>query len=253
MTAGRISSLLTSRIIGRPTRVYQELTSTNDLASQLGNEGAPEGFAIFAETQTKGRGRLGRSWQSTAGDSLSFSILLRPSWPDISRMSLAAACAVARALDNLTDLPVGIKWPNDIYIDGRKVAGILCEAGKQFLVVGIGLNVFQQVEDFPEELRERAGSLAMFANKEIDRAELAASILDALDRIYLTLPDGFTNVKEECQRRSVLLNREIAVEMGCERVTGTVTGLDGSGALRVLQASGEEILVSAGEVTLLTV
>ncbi len=251
MTSEEISALLTSRVIGRPVQIHQEVTSTNDLALQWGNQGAAEGLAIFAETQTKGRGRLGRCWESHPGQSLTFSVLLRPRWPNVSRISLVAAVAVARVLERLTLYSVGIKWPNDIHIAGKKVAGILCEADSEQIVLGIGLNVSQTALDFPEGLRERAGSVAMFSKTSVSRIELAASLLDELDTIYLTLPEGFDLIIAECERRSVLLEKPIAVELGDHHITGVVTGFDSCGGLRVRQMSGVETIISSGEVTLL--
>ncbi len=251
MTAKSIETGLTSRVIGRPVRHFQEATSTNDLALQLGAEGAPEGFAIFAENQTRGRGRLGRTWQSDRGQSLTFSILLRPPWPDVSRISLVAAVVLARVFQNLTNHPVGIKWPNDIQIQGKKVTGILCESGAGFIVAGIGINVLQEPADFPAEVCDTAGSLAMFANTTPDRAMLAAAILNQFDSVYHSLPGSFPEIIRECAERSVLLEKPIEAELGGRRICGVVAGLAADGGLRIREASGNESVIVAGEVTLL--
>ncbi|MEO7932068.1 MAG: biotin--[acetyl-CoA-carboxylase] ligase [Chthoniobacterales bacterium] len=246
-----VSALLTSKIIGHPFYYYPEVTSTNDVAQQFGNKGAPEGLVVFADSQTQGRGRLGRQWNSHPGQSLTFSILLRPDWSNVSRISLVAAVAMARVLERLTTHSVGIKWPNDIQIDGKKVAGILCEAGKKFIVIGIGLNVSQTTLDFPEELRDRAGFIGMFATNAVNRIELAAALLNELDAIYLTLPAELDSIIAECGSRSVLLEKPITAKLGDHSVTGIVTGLDVGGGLRVRQKSGAETVISSGEVTLL--
>ena len=251
MKEANIEALLTSRLIGRPLRLYQEVTSTNDIALKLGEDGAPEGFAIFAETQTKGRGRLGRTWESSRGASLTFSILLRPTWPELSRISLFAAVAVAQVLERLTPYPVGIKWPNDIFINGKKIAGILCEAGKDFVVVGIGLNILQNSNDFPSNIVDRAASLAMFCEGPVKRAELAAALLNEMDCLYENLPETFPEIIEECERRSVLLEKKVEISLGNHLLTGIAIGMDKSGGLKIRQSSGLETIVSAGEVTLL--
>jgi len=245
--------LLTSRLIGRSLRVYEEVTSTNDLAIQEGRNGAPEGLVIFAEAQMKGRGRLGRAWQTDGGKSLAFSILLRPTWTQVSRISLVAAVAVTEALQPLTTFPVGIKWPNDIYLGGRKIAGILCEAGSDFIVIGIGINVLQQEHDFDQTLSRRAGSIAMFSHPSVDRTHLAAAVLNRFDKIYADLPEAFDHVIDACERRSVLLGKHVRIAFGQGDVAGVVTGLDRSGALKVRDDSENEMVIHAGEVTFLEV
>ena len=251
MTAHEISSGLTSTVIGRPIRVYSEVTSTNDIALQLASKGVPEGISIFAENQTDGRGRLGRAWISTSGKSLLLSVLLRPAFQDVSRISLAAAVAVARTLENLTEGSVGIKWPNDIYISGRKVAGILCESSQGVIIVGIGINVLQKASDFPAALSTTAGSLAMVSECVLERASIAATLLNEFDAIYATLPNGFEDVIDECEMRSTLLGREVEAAIGAFSICGTVSGLNTDGALQVRDKLGVERSVNAGEITLL--
>ena len=251
MTALEISSGLTSLVIGRPIRVYSEVTSTNDIALQLASKGVQEGITIFAESQTHGRGRLGRSWNSVIGKSIMLSILLRPKWKDASRISLAAAVAVARTLESFTEESVGIKWPNDIYIAGRKVAGILCESSQGAIVVGIGINVLQETSGFPEPLATTAGSLAMVSDCVLDRAKIAASLLSEFDTLYATLPDGFESVIYECKRRSILIGRKIEATSGRTTIRGTVNGLDLDGALQIRDDYGVDRSLHAGDITLL--
>ncbi|MBM3848030.1 MAG: biotin--[acetyl-CoA-carboxylase] ligase, partial [Verrucomicrobia bacterium] len=151
---------LTSRlggnpVIGRDIRVFRETTSTNDIAEKLAHDQVPEGVVVFAERQTKGRGRLSRRWESQAGLGLWFSILLRPALPPqaATRITITSAVSIARALRQSTGLDTRIKWPNDIQIGGRKVAGILTEMTAETdrirsLIIGIGLNVNQRPGDF---------------------------------------------------------------------------------------------------------
>lgn len=252
MNPEAITRLLTSRVLGRPVQCFQEVTSTNDLVLELARAGAPEGHVIFAETQTKGRGRLGRPWVSQSGMSLTFSFLIRPPWRDTSRFSLCAAVAIARVLQRFTRKNVGIKWPNDIYIDGKKVCGVLCESSNRAMVVGVGLNIFQKEEDFEPALTGKAGSLSMYSDETIDRVSLAASLLNELDAIYDTLPGAFDNLIAECESKSVLLGREVQVDMGSKQLSGRVVGMSTEGALQVRQLSGEKATIVSGEVTCLS-
>ncbi len=206
-------------VVGREILVFEETDSTNDLAARAGQDGVPEGLVIFAESQRAGRGRLGRRWVSPPGMNLLFSILLRPEavpverWPELT---FCAALAVAETAEQHTGQPARIKWPNDVLLSGRKVAGILLESHRGqtpgFVVVGIGLNVLQQATDFPPELRDRAGSLAMMRPTISHvRREVAAFVLARLESHYADWPDHFASIREECARRGCASPPEGAV------------------------------------------
>lgn len=172
---------------GLPVRVVGEITSTNDELLRRGEEGAPSGTFLFAESQTAGRGQFRRPWSSAPGLGLWFSLLLRMEINDASIPSLSAFAAVAlvRALRTLGATDAGIKEPNDVLIGGCKVAGILVETrvgNDPFAVVGIGLNVNHTPEDFPEELRGRAASLSMITGSSLDRNTVAASLIGELGK-----------------------------------------------------------------------
>jgi BirA family biotin operon repressor/biotin-[acetyl-CoA-carboxylase] ligase len=172
---------------GLPVRVVGEITSTNDELLRRGEEGAPSGTLLFAESQTAGRGQFRRPWSSAPGLGLWFSLLLRMEINDASIPSLSAFAAVAlvRALRLLGATSAGIKEPNDVLIGGCKVAGILVETrvgNDPFAVVGIGLNVNHTPEDFPKELRDRAASLAMITGSSLDRNTVAASVIVELGK-----------------------------------------------------------------------
>ena len=172
---------------GLPVRVVGEITSTNDELLRRGEEGAPSGTLLFAESQTAGRGQFRRPWSSAPGLGLWFSLLLRMEINDASIPSLSAFAAVAlvRALHTLGATDAGIKEPNDVLIGGCKVAGILVETrvgNDPFAVVGIGLNVNHTPEDFPEELRGRAASLSMITGSSLDRNTVAASLIEELGK-----------------------------------------------------------------------
>ncbi len=173
-------------IIGRHVSVFRETASTNDLVLQLGENGEPQGFVLFAEKQTAGRGQFRRPWHSADGLGLWFSILLRKNLPGESVVSLTPYVSVCltEALALVTGETFRIKPPNDIYGRLGKVAGILIEArtgAKPFAVVGIGLNVNQLSEDFPEELRDTASSLALETGAAQDRTAVACAILQRLN------------------------------------------------------------------------
>ena len=174
--------------IGNEIVVVEETPSTNDLAWAAAERGAAAGFVVFAERQTKGRGQYGRRWQSAPYQGLWFSILLRPAITlrDSPRLTSQLAELVSATIAEETGCTPTIKPPNDIYIAGRKVAGVLVEGrttgdGSYVAVAGIGINVNQTIDDFPEELREIADSLAMAAGRKIDRSKLAIALLRRLD------------------------------------------------------------------------
>ena len=174
--------------IGNEIVVVEETASTNDLAWEAAERGAAAGFVVFAERQTKGRGQYGRRWESAPYQGLWFSVLLRPAMTlrESPRLTSLLAEVVSATIAEETGCAPTIKAPNDIYISGHKVAGVLVEGrtasdGSYVAVAGIGINVNQTVEDFPEELRASAGSLATTAGRKIDRVKLAIAVLRNLD------------------------------------------------------------------------
>lgn len=169
---------------GREIIVVEEARSTNDLAWEAAERGTPEGFVVFAERQTAGRGQYGRRWESAPYQGLWLSVLLRPAMTlrESPQLTSLLAEVVAQTVTEETGAAATIKPPNDIYLAGRKVAGVLVEGrtardGTYLAVAGIGLNVNQAIDDFPEELRATAGSLAMVTGRKIDRSNLAIVLL----------------------------------------------------------------------------
>ncbi|MEO5802076.1 MAG: biotin--[acetyl-CoA-carboxylase] ligase, partial [Verrucomicrobiota bacterium] len=168
------------KVVGRDIRVFQETTSTNDVVEKLARDGVKEGVVVFAESQTKGRGRLGRKWISPVGKGLWFSVLLRPDLRPqaATQLTVAAATALARAIRRQTNLSTEIKWPNDILIRGKKVAGILTELSAEldqvkYLILGMGVDVNLTASEFPPDLRKIATSLKIETGRVVDRAALA--------------------------------------------------------------------------------
>jgi BirA family biotin operon repressor/biotin-[acetyl-CoA-carboxylase] ligase len=187
LIAAELSAALEGWGIGSEIVVVEETESTNDLVWKAVERGVPEGFVVFAERQTKGRGQYGRRWESAAYLGLWFSVLLRPALTlaESPKLTVQLAEAVAAAIADETRCAPTIKWPNDIYLSGRKVAGVLAEGriaadGNYVAVAGIGININQRLDDFPDELRDTAGSLAMATGKNISRAKLAVALLKRL-------------------------------------------------------------------------
>lgn len=229
------------------------------MAVQLGREGAPEGVAVFAERQTSGRGRLSRRWESPPRRGLWFSLLLRPAFSQAiwARLTTWAAVGVARGIEEtLPECHAAIKWPNDIYLGGRKAVGILCESASGpngYAVVGIGVNVNQTPADFPEELRKRATSLREAAGRgaaPLNRHAAAAALLRHLDALYTAMETDFAAIVAEAQERSLLIGRSITVHAPCETYTAQAEALEPDGSLRVRCADGSERRVAGGEVSI---
>lgn len=245
---------------GRSYRYYDEIESTNVEAKSLATSGAPEGTVVIAETQTAGRGRLGRRWTSPAGKGLLFSALLRPDLPmsDAHMLTLVAACAAAGAIESLVDAAVGIKWPNDLFIGDRKVGGILLEvAGEQdevdWIVVGIGVNVNTEYSELPVALRKTATSLKMATGAPVDRSELLARLLLALDTEYTrAVASGFDRAVSAFRSRDYLLHRTISVQTRDGAVVGQASGIDERGALLVELPHRAMRSFHSGDVTLAT-
>jgi BirA family biotin operon repressor/biotin-[acetyl-CoA-carboxylase] ligase len=241
----------------REILAFTETDSTNANARRLGHSGAPGGLAIFAERQTDGRGRFGRRWHSQAGLGLWFSLLLRPEFPPAlwPRLTTCAAVAIAGVLEAEAGIATAIKWPNDIEIEGKKAAGILCEAatdagGGAFVVVGVGLNINHGSTDFPEELRARATSLKLSAGRVWDRPALAASLLERLFSDLEKAATGFDEIVAMARAKSALLGRRIAVAAGGVAIEGIAEDLDGDGLLILRCGDGTRHTLAAGEASI---
>ncbi len=240
-------------------RVRPETVSTNDDVLQLATRGANEGTAVFAESQTAGRGRRGDAWVSPPGVNLLFSLLLRPSTPpgQWTRIPHLAGLAVCRALEQqFPGLPgPRLKWPNDVYLDDRKLAGILVEsralAGQPpAAVLGIGLNVNLLPEHFPEGLRDLATTLRAHTGHLIDRNALAAAILAEWTVLYPgELATDFGTVRDELRRRAWLHGRTITVVSGQREISGTAVDVGPEGELVLETEDGtRENILSADRV-----
>ena len=252
-----IARLPKKRVVGRDIQVFQETTSTNDIIEKLARDGVKEGVVVFAESQTKGRGRLGRKWVSPTGKGLWFSVLLRPALrpQEATQLTVVAATALARAIQSQTNLVPDIKWPNDLLLRGRKVAGILTELSAEVdrvnhVILGIGLDVNQAATDFPPDVRKIATSLKIETERAVDRAALAAAILHELDRDYARVCDGgFAELADEWESRCTTLGRNVSVLIGDRQVRGRAEALDDDGTLLVRTEHGRIERIIGGDVT----
>jgi BirA family biotin operon repressor/biotin-[acetyl-CoA-carboxylase] ligase len=252
-----LARLPEKRIVGRDIRVFQETTSTNDIIEKLALDGVAEGVVVFAESQTKGRGRLGRTWVSPAKKGLWLSVLLRPRLRPVeaTQLTVAAAAALARAIQSETGLAPDIKWPNDLLLGGRKVAGILTEMSAELdrvnhVIVGVGLDVNHAAADFAPELRKLATSLRLECGRPVERPALAAAVLQELDNDYARVCSGaFAALADEWEARCTTIGQNVTIRLGERRVQGRAESLDDDGALLVRTEHGRIERIIGGDVT----
>jgi BirA family biotin operon repressor/biotin-[acetyl-CoA-carboxylase] ligase len=239
---GALHSLLRDPSAWPAVHTHAVVSSTNTLAMDLAGRGAPHGTVVVADAQEDGRGRLGRKWSSPPGVNLYFTIVLRPPVETFAapRLTLVAAVALARAVESVTSLPARLKWPNDLYVNGRKAAGILAEMAADMdrlrhVVIGVGLNVNGLVSAFPEEVRGKATTLREEGGRPWSRVELLAAFLDAFSGAYRTfLAGGFPALLPEWESRSLLTGRAVVLRLRGSEVRGKVTGTAEDGALLFL-------------------
>lgn len=260
LSAEEIEAHLNSALIGRHFICLPHTSSTNADAFRLAEQAAAEGTVVLADTQSGGKGRMGRIWSSPAGVNLYCSIILRPSIPpyEAPQLTFLSAVAVARAIEQVAGLKPEIKWPNDVLIGGKKVAGLLNEMsaetdGINFVILGIGVNLNMTDEQFPPDLRHPATSLLLETGRPVGRARFAAVMLNELDRLYATFRrQGFGPVREEWQQRCNAHGRELTVsDGGSEVVRGMFDGIDGFGALLVRRRDGTVERILSGDVRVL--
>ena len=235
-----IQANLRTRRVGKKILVYEKTASTNDVAAEYARNPDHAGLVVFAEEQTAGRGRSGAKWHSGSGQSLLFSVLLMDCGIGSELLSLTCAVAVAEAIGQAGTQRAAIKWPNDIVLAGRKLAGILVEskrnahsahvipakAGLHIHVIGIGINCHQTLDDFPPELREIATSLDLASGARCDRLTVARRVLTSLDNWLKTATRNSRQVIETWSRLSTQLGQRVTLSCNRKRFTGNCIGVD---------------------------
>jgi BirA family biotin operon repressor/biotin-[acetyl-CoA-carboxylase] ligase len=251
-------------VIGKKIIYLDTVDSTNNYAKIIAAQGCADGTVVITDTQTSGRGRLGRTWNSADRAGIWMSVVLKPDIPpeDVQLITLAASVAVVSAIKEVTGLEVGIKWPNDVILGGKKACGILTEMNSEmervnFIVLGIGINVKHTMEDFPEELRNVATSIKAFADgkgieiKWFERNDLIRVLLCELERLYTDIINGdVKGIVERWKKHSVTLGREVKIfSRNCE-YRGMAVDVTQDGKLVVDCTDGITRKVASGEISI---
>jgi BirA family transcriptional regulator, biotin operon repressor / biotin---[acetyl-CoA-carboxylase] ligase len=257
LDVGSVRDGLAAQRLGTEFHYFAEIDSTNTYARRLAENGGRDGELVIAESQTAGRGRLGRHWVSPPNINLYFSFILRPNLPPARapQISLMAAVALAETLQSfLPVLPI-IKWPNDIIVNGRKLAGILTEMScvserVDFVILGIGLNVNYPLHLMPEEIRQRATSIFAECRKETRREDLLRRLIQDLDRCYGEIERiGFAGLARRWEAYFGFSGQRVRIELLDQVMFGTAKGIDQGGALLLEDDHGKLQRVIAGILT----
>ncbi|MBA4312851.1 MAG: biotin--[acetyl-CoA-carboxylase] ligase [Chlorobiaceae bacterium] len=254
MKESEIRPFIRSKIFGKKIFCFDLIDSTNLKAKQFLQEGVDEGTVVIADEQTAGRGRLNRSWISEGKKNLTFSIIVRSaiSPEKIGVISIYAGLSVMETLKHFSELQPDCKWPNDVYLKGKKVCGILSEAVFENnrltgIVIGIGLNVNQI--NFPDEIKDKATSLSVALGKDQNRFEIFGRILNRLENNYESIKSGgLKYLLEEFENNSSMFNKEVKINQNGKILHGIARRLDDDGGL-IIKTTNSEIKVIAGDVT----
>jgi len=243
---------LTTTFVGRRLEYRAVLGSTQDLARELAQAGAPEGTVVLSGRQTAGRGRLGRSFISPQGG-LYLTVVLRPALEHLRPLPIIAALAVARGLEQVAGLRTALKWPNDVLVGGRKICGILLDSDLMgqtvnYVLLGIGVNVNADMSAYPEIVAIATGAAAE-AGREVSREALAAAVLNELEGLYLAAQAG-RPVQDEWRARLETLGRQVRVTSGQTVEEGLAEGVYSDGGLILRRPDGSRVSIAAGDVTL---
>jgi BirA family transcriptional regulator, biotin operon repressor / biotin---[acetyl-CoA-carboxylase] ligase len=246
---------LNTRRFGKSIFHHLRVTSTNDVAHELAQNGAEEGTLVLAEEQIQGRGRLARSWFSEKSSGIYASLILRPKIKPryAAVLNLAVAVAASEAVEQVCGLPSDIKWPNDVLVNGRKCCGILTEMSAEpeeikYIIAGIGINVNQH--QFPQHLGQQASSLFLEGKQSYSRVEVLCRLLESFEQIYQELQsNGHAEVmKRWVCRSSYAWGKSVSVDLGGREIHGVTAGLSETGALHVRMADGRIEEVLSGDV-----
>ncbi|HLQ95209.1 MAG TPA: biotin--[acetyl-CoA-carboxylase] ligase [Pseudogracilibacillus sp.] len=252
ITWGLDTAWLGHRIIHKTT-----IPSTQRLAHEYALDGSPHGTVIIADEQTEGKGRISRAWHSKKGTGMWMSLILRPAiLPYLApQLTLLTATVLAEVLDGLTNVHPQIKWPNDILVQGKKTTGILTEMQAEqdqivYVIIGVGMNVNQQIEDFPEDIKEKATSLRAETGEKVELNDLIQRFLELFEKRYTTyLHEGFDRVKSSWETYGFRLKETLQIANGNETWEGVFLGIAEDGALLAERADGSIEKVYSGEIS----
>lgn len=256
ISAEEVKSLLSTRWAGQEIAYYSVIDSTNNGAKRMAEEGAAHGTLVIADEQTGGRGRRGRSWKTPPKSAIAMTLIVRPKLPPekASMITLVMGMAAASACRELLGLPVEIKWPNDVVINGKKICGILTEMSAEmddihYLVIGIGINV--NMEEFPEEIRDVATSLSIQAGHTVNRAEVISHCMKYFEQYYEAFMEtgDLSGLKDTYNEMLVNLNTEVRVLEPGNEYCGVSRGINERGELLVERENRTVEAVFAGEVS----
>ena len=250
---------LETKILGQADIVhYTIVDSTNDRAKALAIQGASEGTIVVAEEQSAGRGRKGRSWLSANGDGICLSLILRPSMPpgEISQITLMTAVAIAETLLEISGADVNIKWPNDILVNGKKIAGILTEMSMEmdvidYIIIGLGLNVNTEKKLFGEEIKDLATSLYIVTGIHFSRSEIIRLFLTRFEKYYLRVQsDGFSSIIKRWKELSNIIGKYVTVDISGRKISGTVDDIGEDGVMILKDEDDKKHRIISGDVLL---
>ncbi|MFZ5354807.1 MAG: biotin--[acetyl-CoA-carboxylase] ligase [Bacillota bacterium] len=258
LSAAEIDPLLTTSVIGKHIMYFDSLDSTNNYAKKLAGEDFEEGTVVIAEMQTAGRGRLGRSWISPRGKGIWMTIMLKPDINPLyaQRVTLVAACAVNDAIKEISGIASGIKWPNDIVANGKKLCGILTEMGAEvdainYLIVGIGINANLDDDDIPAELAGAATSIKIETGKSMVRKEVVAAILNRFEKYYtgFSRSGSLEDIVDIYKSNLLLLGKQVRAVYKHEEITGEAVDINDAGQLLLRLPDGTIREITSGEVS----
>lgn len=257
LSAEEVKNSLSTKILGSEIKYFTTTDSTNNQAKKLAMQQAPDGTLVISEEQGSGRGRLSRSFFCPKYKGIWFSVILRPKFlpQEAPKCTLMAAVAVVKAVYDVTGVKVGIKWPNDILYNGKKMVGILTEMNAEmerinYIIIGIGINVNIAREEMPEDIRDIAVSLSQITKNNVSRLKLLNKVLYHLEQLYIMAQrQNFAPILDEWRKYSVTLNQEIKVISVNDVTYGKAVDIDDDGALLV-DINGQIKRVLAGDVSI---
>ncbi|PYI54886.1 biotin--[acetyl-CoA-carboxylase] ligase [Paenibacillus flagellatus] len=256
LNAAELLAALRTRSMGRSIKLFDAVESTQTIAHKLAEQGAAEGTLVLAEQQTAGRGRMGRRWHSPKGKGVWMSLVLRPQIPIhfTPQLTLLVAVALCRTVRKLgPDVPVAIKWPNDLLVEGKKISGILLESNAEderlrYVIAGVGVSVNLEKDDYPDELRSVATSLRIASGREWSRAELIRTFLEQFEALYeLYHAEGFEPIRSAWEAQTISIGRPIRARTPKGDVEGVAESIDEMGALLVRQPDGAIVKLYSAE------